>query len=482
MMKSLNLLFALFAFCSLSIAQSDVELRVIGGTYEDYASSIIPTPSGGVYALGSTTSHGDGTVRGYVAYFDEDFNYAWSLLTPYGSLVENIVDGVLIEGTEDIKVLANRIGENGTYNTTVHHITNLGTTGELVSTFEIEDPENQTPVALATWQGDTYAFGDTEGDCWLINLDNEIAVSEGDYDVWGHPLMSEKVSSARVRNDTLYVAGTTVLDGVEQATVWVWGADGNTMWANIGPNEEAYGDNYASDVAPFEGGVTLHYSYQREGEPIGTGIVRFSGGDGDTNGIVDTSGPYWVEGKRLIHYDDILLQLIQINYNSTTGTDMVLKRLTTYGSFINSTTFGSDFNEVPADFEISDDGTVWVLGTTFGYLNGSSSICIYRLSTYDLLGSIEPEDISLGITNDPMLYQSVVVEELNVDLVLFPNPAKQATRLSKPADWILYSTRGRICSSGFGDFIDLNGLSDGLYLVKAKLSNNTVVLPLRLVN
>jgi hypothetical protein len=482
MMKSIYLLITSLIICTFSLAQSEVELRIIGGNYEDVASAIVPTPSGGVYALGSTSSHGDGTVRGYVAYFDQYFNYAWSIITPYGSLIENIVDGLIVEGTEDIRILTNRIGENGTYNSTVHYISNLGTSGEIVSTFEIVDEENQTPVALASWQGNTYAFGDTEGDCWLINLDDELAVSEGDYNVWGHPLMSETVSAARVRNDSLYVVGTSVEDGVEQASVWVWGADGNTIWANIGPDEEAYGDNYSNDIAPFEGGATLLYSYQRESDPIGNGIIRFDEGNGDPNGIVNTAGPWFVEGRRMIHYNDILLKLTTRDLNSGTGTDILLTRQGNNGDYINATSFGTNFNETAVDFEIGDDGTIWILGTTYGYLNGSSSICIYRLSTYDLVGSIEPEDISLGITNDPMLFQSVGVEEENVDLLLFPNPASSATRLSKPANWIMYSTRGRVCSRGFGDFIDLSGLRNGFYFVKAELSNNTVVLPVRVVN
>ena len=101
-MKNLYFLIASFALYTISFAQTDLELRVIGGNYEDVASSIVPTPSGGIYALGSTSSHGDGTVRGYIAYFDQEFNYAWSILTPSGSMLENVVDGVIIEGTDDI--------------------------------------------------------------------------------------------------------------------------------------------------------------------------------------------------------------------------------------------------------------------------------------------------------------------------------------------------------------------------------------------
>ena len=481
-MNSLKILIFFFALSTMAIAQSDVELRVIGGTYEDVASSLVPTPSGGVYALGSTSSHGDGTVRGYVAYFDSDFNYAWSILTPSGSLLENVVDGVLVDGTDDIKILTNKIAENGTYNTTIHHIVNQGNSGEVVSSFEIIDSENQTPIALATWQGNTYAFGDTEGDCWLINIDDEEAVSNADYYMWGHPLMYESVSAAQVINDTLYVVGTTLVEGVEQATLWTWGADGGALWANIGPDENAYGDNYANDIAPFEGGATLLYSYQRDANPIGNGIIRFEEGNGEPNGIVDTSGPYFVEGTRLITHDGGMLKLAQINYNAGAGMDMVLTRLGNYGGYLSSSALGTNFNETPVDMEVGDDGSIWVLGTTYGYLNGSASLCIYKLTSADVIGFFTADEISLGITNDPMLFQSVIVEEENIDLILFPNPAAHATRLTKPASWVLYSSLGKICDSGFGDLIDLSGLRDGLYIVKAEISDKTEVLPLRVVN
>ena len=121
-MKKLFGLITSFAICTLAFSQADVQLRIIGGTYEDVATSVVPAPDGGVYALGSTSSHGDGTVRGYIAYYDSDFNYAWSALTPHGSMIENVVDGIIDDSTGDLLILTKRLGENGTYNLSLIHI------------------------------------------------------------------------------------------------------------------------------------------------------------------------------------------------------------------------------------------------------------------------------------------------------------------------------------------------------------------------
>ena len=474
-------LIASFLIFSTSFGQSDVELRVIGGVYEDVASTIIPTPSGGVYALGSTSSQGDGTVRGYIVYYDSNFDYAWSILTPSGSIVENIVDGILVDGTDDIKVLSKKHGSNGTYNSVIHYVSNSQNSGEITSTIEIEHGDNQTPATFVDWMGSTFAIGDTEGDCWMINIDDELSLETGDYQVWGHPSMLETVETAKVHNDSLYVVGSTFEDGIEQATVWTWGANGNTIWANIGPDDDAFGYTYANDIAPYDGGTTLLYSLQREAAPIGNGVVNFSLGDGVPTSIVITDSPYYREGKKLLRHEGDLIKLSHTNVN---GNDENIKitRLNQDGWYEIGYYLGEGFSEEPIDFTIDDNGVLWIVGNALGYLNGSTSICIYRVSSFDILAEYQGESIPLSITNDPMLFNSVGLDEIVQELLLYPNPASTQATLSEPSNWTLFSTSGRVCASGFGQLIDISGLSNGYYFVKAELSNYSVVLPIQVLN
>ena len=369
------LLYSVLSFSTGMYAQSNVHLRVVGGNLEDKGAVILPVEDG-AYAIGTTSSHGDGTVRGYVVFYDDNLDYQWSLITPYGSLVEKISDAVLSPDptSDNILVLSNRLGNNGTYNTVVHEINNQTTSGEIESTIEIESPINQNTSSIVNWRGSTYAFGDMEGDGWYIDLGDELAVASGDYYVWGHPVLTESVNSARVQNDTLYVVGSTVVDGVEQSTVWVWGPDGSSLWAKIAPDENAFGNNYANDIAVYEGGSTLLYSYEREGLPIGHGIIKFDQGDGTPGGIVNTSGDIYVEGTTLISHDDSFYKLAHINYNSGSGTDIVVTRLGLYGGYLASNSLGTDFDETPSDMKIDEEGRVWIVGTTYGFLNGSASM------------------------------------------------------------------------------------------------------------
>lgn len=464
MMKNFTLFFSAFIFSTLLIAQTDIKLRILGGTYEDVGSTIVPLDEGGAYALGSTSSMGDGTVRGYIAYLDDDLQYVWSILTPYGSLVENIVDAEVDEVTGELIVLARKIGENGYYNTVIYRIINTGTTGEISEIINFNEEENTSPTSLVNWMDDVYVVGETEGDCWFKTLGGM------DHEVWGNSLQSESVQAARVGNDTLYIAGSTVIDGVEQATIWAWGPHGNPMWARVAPDEGAYSDNYSNDIAPYEGGAILLYSYFRENDPLGHGVIRFDDGNGTPGSIVSTSGSYYVEGTRLIHHNEGLIKLAHINYNSSTGTDIVLTLLGEHGGYIESSSIGSDFNDTPADMQVDSYGRIWIIGSTFGYLNGSASICVYRIDSQDLIGFIEPEDVQLGITNDPILFNSVSVNTPDSSpLTLFPNPATEHAQLSCPTSWTLYSASGTKCLEGSGLNIDLSNIAPGQYYVKTEL-------------
>ena len=131
---------------------------------------------------------------------------------------------------------------------------------------------------------------------------------------------------------------------------------------------------------------------------------------------------------------------------------------------------------------IDDNGVLWIVGNALGYLNGSTSICIYRVSSFDILAEYQGENIPLSITNDPMLYNSVGLDEIAQELMLYPNPASTQAKLSEPSNWTLLSTSGRVCASGFGQSIDISGLRNGFYFVKAELSNSSVVLPIQVLN
>ena len=223
------------------------------------------------------------------------------------------------------------------------------------------------------------------------------------------------------------------------------------------------------------------YSLQREAAPIGNGVVNFSLGDGVPTSIVTTDSPYYREGKKLLRHEGDLIKLSHTNVN---GNDENIKitRLNQDGWYEIGYYLGEGFSEEPIDFTIDDNGVLWIVGNALGYLNGSTSICIYRVSSFDILAEYQGENIPLSITNDPMLYNSVGLVEVAQELLLYPNPASTQATLSEPSNWTLLSPSGRVCDSGFGQSIDISGLSNGYYFVKAELSNSSVVLPIQVLN
>ena len=109
--------------------------------------------------------------------------------------------------------------------------------------------------------------------------------------------------------------------------MWCWGADGEALWARVSPDEEAFGDNYSNDISAYEDGLTLMYSYARENEPLGHGVVFFEDDLGTPGGVISTSGPYYVEGTRLIRQEDSFVKLALINYENSSGTTWYLVTL-----------------------------------------------------------------------------------------------------------------------------------------------------------
>jgi len=159
------------SFMSSIFAQSEIQLRIVGGPGVDQGNAVLPVDNG-IYVLGSTSSDGTGNVRGYVIFYDEDFQFAWSLLTPYGTPVEQVVDAWDIGGSssDEINILSQRLGSNGTYNLVLYTLENLGNEGQIISSQEFIHSDNQLPVSAINWRGSRWAVGESEGDGFLLGI------------------------------------------------------------------------------------------------------------------------------------------------------------------------------------------------------------------------------------------------------------------------------------------------------------------------
>ena len=493
----LGLFIFAFSFATLS-AQSEIQIRVVGGPLVDEAHAVIPLINS-TYVVGSTSSHADGTVRGYIVNYDSDFQFAWSMLTPFGSPVEQAVDAwdyVPSGSSGDLTVLSQRLGENDAYNIMLHTIKNLGNSGAIVESIEVMHPLNQDPVSAVNWQGSRWAVGNVEGDGWLLNIDDPSSVEGALYLTWGHPVISEHVESASVYGDTLFVAGSTEIDGVLQSTVWAWGPDGNPIWARISPDTGAFGENVANDMAIGPDGLVLMYTYEREGLPLGHRVMHLEIENGTPGAPVDASSDDFMEGSNLAWADNQLVSLSHVDFETGNQSDMFLTWLGTYGGYISSGILGTNFADEPRDLKVDDQGRIWVLGVTNGFLNGSSSICVYRLDSIDVIPNISSISPGLGIKNDPIFLNSVGVSGLSFqknDPILFPNPCSSNASVSisnvghdfgggEDMVWSVYTLDGQLQKEGHSDVIDCAGLADGAYVVFITSATQVSRLPLQIIH
>ena len=176
--------------------------------------------------------------------------------------------------------------------------------------------------------------------------------------------------------------------------------------------------------------------------------------------------------------------------------DMFLTWLGTYGGYISSGILGTNFADEPRDLKVDDQGRIWVLGVTNGYLNGSSSIRVYRLDSIDVIPNISSVSPGLVIKNDPILLNSVGVSgpffQKN-DPTLFPNPCSSNASVSisnvghdfwggEELVWSVYTLDGQLHKEGVSNVIDCAGLADGAYVVLITSATQVSRLPLQIIH
>jgi hypothetical protein len=481
------------SFVSAIFGQSEIQLRIVGGPGVDQGNAVLPVDNG-TYVLGSTSSDGTGNVRGYIVFYDEDFQFAWSLLTPYGTPVEQVVDAWDIGGSSsnEISILSQRLGSNSTYNIFLYTLENFGTEGQIISSQEFIHSDNQLPVSAINWRGSRWAVGESEGDGFLLGITEPIAgLSDFSYTTWGHPVRTETVESVKVYGDTLYVTGTTEINGVKQSTIWAWGADGEPLWARIQPDTETFGDNFARDLAVSEEGLMLLYSFERPTLPLGHGVISLTSENGIPGSIVNTSGNIFVDGCKLDWYGDQLLKLAHIDFGISSGTDMVITWLGHFGGYIESGILGTNFDEKPSDMKIDDGGHIWVLGSTKGFLNGAQSICLYRIDSLNVIANVNSINPGLGIKNDPLFQNSTGMLSSEISsLSIYPNPARSSSVIqitgvlsSDHCSYKVFNSQGDICLVGSGVSIYADNLSPGQYFISVTygISKMNTMVPVMIV-
>ena len=191
-----------------------------------------------------------------------------------------------------------------------------------------------------------------------------------------------------------------------------------------------------------------------------------------------------------------LVKLSHVDFEIGSESDMFLTWLGTNGGYVSTGLLGTDFVDEPRDLTIDSQGRIWVLGVTHGFLNGSSSICVYRLDSIDVIPNISSVTPGLGIKNDPIFLNSVGLSTPFIQKnahTLFPNPCSSNSSVAISSStqgvwgeerkaWSVYTLDGQLQKEGVSNVIDCAGLADGAYVVLITSATQVSRLPLQIIH
>ena len=138
----------------------------------------------------------------------------------------------------------------------------------------------------------------------------------------------------------------------------------------------------------------------------------------------------------------------------------------------------------------SEDGTIWVAGSTRGAIDGTWNACVLRLDSLGPLGTWSGELPGFGVYNDPLFDNVVGVSDLEIldGWSCAPNPANTETRILGPNPefdaslanlaWSLIDARGQIIETGTSLDVPLQRASQGWHVLNIRFDSHDVNLRL----
>ena len=162
-------------------------------------------------------------------------------------------------------------------------------------------------------------------------------------------------------------------------------------------------------------------------------VVSLNPTSGQINGILYGPTGGQRPGRDLAWTSGGWLKLTQTDGFPQLDRSMLLTHYSPNGTYQSQGAWGTIFEDDPSHVTESEDGTIWVAGSTRGAIDGTWNACVLRLDSLGPLGTWSGELPGFGVYNDPLFDNVVGVSDLETleDWFCAPNPAATL----KPEFW-----------------------------------------------
>ena len=481
-LKTFVLLVGMCLGATLGHAQ-EAQFRAVGGPGLERGKVVVPHGTGAFLVCNSKLPEVD-QLRAYLVHYDTNLDVDWTTLLPCNASLQEVVDAWSdIPG--EVTVLARELDLQLGYQTVLHRIDSTGT---WLGSETPLTPQNFSPVKHVIWLGEP----------WIVGAagDQPMAVhrNTGDIKAWGGmPGTSDEVTDAIVAGSLLIAAGSRTENDTTRTAIWGLYPLGQIAFEHV-DIDPAAGAWSEADAMAFNGSaIRVLHSYHPP-DPDDSwllhSVVSLNPTSGQINGILYGPTGGQRPGRDLAWTSGGWLKLTQTDGFPQLDRSMLLTHYSPNGTYQSQGAWGTIFEDDPSHVTESEDGTIWVAGSTRGAIDGTWNACVLRLDSLGPLGTWSGELPGFGVYNDPLFDNVVGVSDLEIldGWSCAPNPANTETRILGPNPefdaslanlaWSLIDARGQIIETGTSLDVPLQRASQGWHVLNIRFDSHDVNLRL----
>ena len=449
------------------------QFRAVGGPGLERGEVVVPHATGAFLVCNSKLPEVD-LLRAYLVHYDSELNVDWTRLLPCPALLQEVVDA-WSDSPGSVTVMTRELRPEDGYVTVMHR---LDSTGTWAGSAALQAPQNFRPVAHVEWLGEPWVVGATGSQPTAVN------VVTGNVKTWGGlPGTLDVVTDAAVANNLLVVVGSRTQDDTTRTAIWGVYPFGQLAFENVGADAAAGAWSQADAVAVRGSNVRVLHSFHPhvpEDQWLLHSMLSVNLTSGQLNGILYGPQEGQRPGRDLISTPQGWVKLSQSDVVPQLDLSMLVTHYNPNGLYLSQGAWGTIFEDDPSHITQSEDGAIWVAGSTRGAIDGTWNACVLRLDSLGPLGAWSNDMPGFGTYNDPLFDDVLSITQIESDggWTCAPNPAGSQTTLIPPSTmstadraalkWVLRDGQGRIVDEGQGTDVNLDKLAPGHHGIQVR--------------
>ena len=451
----------------------EAQFRAVGGPGLERGEVVVPHATGAFLVCNSKLPEVD-LLRAYLVHYDSDLNVDWTRLLPCPALLQEVVDA-WSESPGSVTVMTRELLPEDGYVTVMHRLDSTGTWAGKVT---LNAPQNFRPVTHVEWLGEPWIVGATGSQPTAVHM------TTGDTKTWGgSPGTLDVVTDAAVANNLLVAVGSRTQDDTTRTAIWGVYPFGQLAFENVGADAAAGAWSQADAIAARGSNVRVLHSFRPhspEDQWLLHSMMSVNLTSGQLNGILYGPQEGQRPGRDLIGTSEGWVKLSQTDVVPQLDLSMLVTHYNPNGLYLSQGAWGTIFEDDPSHITQSEDGAIWVAGSTRGAIDGTWNACVLRLDSLGPLGAWSNDMPGFGTYNDPLFDDVLALQDVAVEgeWSCSPNPARGQTSLLPPSTlsvadraaltWVLRDSQGRVVREGQGTDVSLDGLASGPHVIQAR--------------